>query len=85
MSGASGLLWVRRDDFEIVLFTEREQRIARPTAWMNAAKCGADAGMLFDEGNAAVEVVASEKQVIEHGRDVGLSEQELWSNEGAGG
>jgi hypothetical protein len=35
---------------------------------MNSAECGADAGMLFDEVYAALQIIAAEENVIEHGR-----------------
>jgi hypothetical protein len=35
---------------------------------VNSAECGADAGMLLDEIDAALEIAATEKDVIEHWR-----------------
>ena len=40
----------------------------RAAAGMDTAECGAHAGVLFDEIDAALQVVAAEKNVIEHGR-----------------
>jgi hypothetical protein len=34
---------------------------------MDAAECSADAGVCFDEVDAAIEIVAAEKDVIENG------------------
>ena len=33
---------------------------------MDSAKCGAHAGVLFDEVNAALQIIAAEKDVVEH-------------------
>ncbi len=34
---------------------------------MDAAECGADAGVFFDEVDAAIEIAAAEEDVVEHG------------------
>src|SRR5271157_720734 len=33
---------------------------------MDTAECGANAGVFFDEGDAAIEIVAAEEDVVEH-------------------
>jgi hypothetical protein len=79
----SGLLGVRRNDFEIVPVTEREKRITGPAARMNAAERRADTSVLFDECHTAVEIVAAEKNMIKHGRRTDLSQRESWGDESA--
>ena len=61
------LLRIWRDDFEITMRAEREKGVLRAAAWMNSTECGADAAVLFYEIDAALEIVAAEKNVIEHG------------------
>src|SRR5712664_578422 len=56
---------IRGDDFEIATFAQREERVARASAGMDSAECGADAGAFFDEVDAAVEIVAADDDVIE--------------------
>src|SRR5271169_2404098 len=63
-----GLLRVWRDDFEVMPFAEREKSIARSASRMDAAECGANARVFFDEVDAAIEIAAAEKDVIKHGR-----------------
>src|SRR5580692_2113094 len=67
MVGRMGLLGIGRDDLEIVFFAEGEKSILRSASWMDAAECGAHAGVLGDEIDAAIENAAAEKYVIEHG------------------
>ena len=62
-----GLQRIERNDFEIVPFTKRDESVARAASGMNATECGADAGVFFDEGNAEIEIVAAEEDVVEHG------------------
>src|SRR6266852_4749621 len=64
------LFGVGRHDFEIAALAEGEQGVARAAARMNTTKCGADAGGLFDEVDAAIEVGAAENEVIEQGGNV---------------
>src|SRR5229473_7445329 len=61
------LLRVRSDDFQVAALAEREECIARAAAGMDSADGGADADVLFDKFDAAVEIVAAEKDVIEQG------------------
>src|SRR4029077_17785546 len=65
------LLWVRRNDFEIAAFAEREECVASAAAGMDAARCGADASALLDEVDAEVEVIAAEENMIELRRNLG--------------
>ena len=60
-----GLLRIGRDDFEIAIRAEREQRVARARAGMDSAERGANAGALFDKLDACVEVGASDQNMIE--------------------
>lgn len=80
-----GLLRIRCDDFEIVPFTKGEKRISRTAARMNATEARADISVFFDEGYTAVEIVAAEKNMIEHRRRINLSLREFWIEEGAAG
>ena len=64
------LFRVRRNYLEIVALTEREQRVARATARMNTAKCGAYARVLLDEVYTAIEVVTAEQDMIEQRRNL---------------
>src|SRR6266851_2467752 len=59
------LLRVRSDDFQVAALTERKQRVARPPAGMDSADGGAHAGVFLDKGDAAIEIVAAENDVIE--------------------
>src|SRR5580658_1590529 len=71
----AGLLGIGGDDFEVAAgvqfraarLAEREESIARAASRMDAAECGRDAGVLFDEGDTAIEIAAAEKDMIEHG------------------
>ena len=54
------------DDFQIVLFAKGEKSVARAASRMDAAKCGADAGVLLDKVDAAIEIAAAEKNVVEN-------------------
>src|SRR5712691_9279210 len=53
------------DDFEITALAERKERVACAAAGMDAAERGANAGFLFDEIDAAVEIAAAENDVVE--------------------
>jgi hypothetical protein len=66
--GRSVLLWIWRDDFEIAASAQRKKGVLRAAAWVNSAECGADAGMLFDEIDATLQIIAAKKDVIEHWR-----------------
>ena len=70
----TGLLRVWGNDFEIVFFTQREKSIAGAAAGMDAAERSAYAGALFDKSDATVQVVAAEKDVIEHAGWLNLCE-----------
>ena len=52
---------------------------------MNTTEGRADTGVLLDEGDATVEIVAAEKNMIKHGRRINLSQREFWEAEGASG
>jgi len=60
-----GLLRIGRDDFEIAIFAEREQRVLRAGAGMDSTECCAHAGALFDERDAFFQVGATDQNVIE--------------------
>src|SRR5712692_4297865 len=64
------LLRVRSDDFQVAALAEREECIAGAAAGMDSADGGADADVLFDKFDAAIEIVAAEKDVIEQGGQV---------------
>lgn len=57
--------WVGGDDFEIVLFPERNQRVARSAPRMDAAVSWSDTRMLLDERDASIEVARAEQDVVE--------------------
>jgi hypothetical protein len=80
----SALLRVWRDDFEIVPFTKREKCVTGPAARMNATENRADSSAFFDEGDAAIEIVAAEKNMIKHDRRTSLSRRESWGGQGSG-
>ncbi len=80
-----GLLRIGRDDFQVVFFAEREKSVAGATSRMDAAKCGANTGVFFDEVNAAIEIAAAEKNVIEHDGHFNSSEGHFWRGEGSSG
>jgi len=61
----SGLLGVGGDDLEIPSCAEREEGVLRTAPGMNAAKCSANARARLDEGDAALEITAAQKNVIE--------------------
>ena len=71
--GSAGLRWIGGDDFEIATgiqfaaagLAQRKQGVARAAAGMDAAECGGHAGMFFDKRDAAFEIAAAEKNVIE--------------------
>src|SRR4029077_8016729 len=50
--------------------SEGEERVARAAAGMDSTDGGANAGAFFDQLDTAVEIVAAEKDVIEHGGHV---------------
>jgi hypothetical protein len=62
------LLRVGRDDFQVVAGAERQEGVFCATARVDSAECGADSGVLFDEGHAFFKVAAAEQQVVEHRR-----------------
>ena len=64
----SGLLGVGRDDFKVVARAERKKCVLCAAAGMDAAENGAHTGVLLDEGDAAIEIAAAEKNVIEQRR-----------------
>ena len=64
--GRASLLRIRRDDFEVAASAEREKRVLRAATWVNSAECRANTRVLFDESDAKLEIVAPEKDVIEH-------------------
>ncbi len=53
------------DDFQVAAFTERKQSVACAAAGVNSADGRAHAGGLFDQFDAAIEIVAAEEDVIE--------------------
>ncbi len=53
------LLRIECDDFEIVFFAEGEESVAGAASGMDAAECGTDAGVFFDEIDAAIEIAAT--------------------------
>jgi hypothetical protein len=53
------LLRVRRNDFEIATLAKGKQRVACTATGVDAAKRGADTGVLRDKVGAAVEVAAA--------------------------
>ena len=59
------LLGVGRNDFEIAPLAEGKQRVACAASGMNAAKRGADTGVLCDRVDGTIEVAATEQNVIE--------------------
>jgi hypothetical protein len=52
---------------------------------MNTTEGRADTRVLLDEGDATVEIVAAEKNMIKHGRRINISQGEFWETEGASG
>src|SRR6267378_2167405 len=52
---------IRRDDFQVTALAESKQGVARAAAGMDSSDGGPDAGVLFDELHAEIEVVAAEK------------------------
>lgn len=80
----AGLRGIGRDDFEIVFFSEGKKSVACPAAGMDTAEGGADAGVLFDERDAAIEVVAAEENVVENCRHFNGSPREARRSERAG-
>ena len=61
----AGLSWIGRDDFQIASPVKGKQSVLRATARMDAAESGANAGVLFDKRDAALQIVAAEKNVVE--------------------
>jgi hypothetical protein len=72
----AGLVRIGRDDFEILTLAEREQRVARAAAGMDSADGGAHTGVVLDEGDAGVEIVAAKKNVVQQGRYLIICEGE---------
>ena len=64
------LLGVRRHDFQVAALAEREERVAGAAAGMHSAKRGADASVLLEEIDAAIEIAAAENDVVEQRRHV---------------
>ena len=63
----AGLVRIGRDDFEIPPLAEGKQRVARAATGMDSADGGADTDAVLDKGDAGVEIVAAEKNVVEQG------------------
>ena len=89
------LLGIGGDDFEIAAGAQGEQGVLSAAAGMDAAERGPDASALFDEVDAALQIVAAEKDVVEHWRhlcDVArhagffelICEEKLWRESGSG-
>src|SRR6266568_4271508 len=74
----SGLLGVGGDDLKIPSCAEREEGVLRTTPGMNAAKCSANARARLDEGDAAVEIAAAKKNVIEQRRHLIRRPRKCW-------
>jgi hypothetical protein len=49
---------------------KREQGVACAASRMYPTHCGTNASIFFHEGYALVEIVAAQKKVIEHGRNL---------------
>lgn len=88
----SGLLRIGSNNLEVAAraqfistgLAEREEGVARAASGMNAAECGANAGVFFDEGDAAIEIAAAEEHVIEHGGRPFFREREFGSQRETG-
>lgn len=77
MIGRDGLPGIGSDDFQIVLFSEREESVARSASGMHSSEHGANARVFFDEADAAIESAAAEKDVIEQrGHLIGSKKRE---------
>src|SRR5215475_9264736 len=76
---------IGRDDFQIATLAEREQCVLRSASWMDAAKRRANAGALFDEGNAAVKIATTEQDVIEQRRHLLCRPGNAWRGHRAAG
>ena len=63
--GCGRLLRIGSDDFQIVLFAEGEQSVARSASGMDTAERCAHAGVFFDEADAAIEIAAAKQNVVE--------------------
>src|SRR5580692_12944158 len=79
-----GLQRIERDDFEVMPFAEREEGILRAASRVDAAKCGANPSAFCDELNAAIEIAAAEKDVVEHTGDLIACRHEFGSQREAG-
>jgi hypothetical protein len=79
-----GLRGIGSDDFEIAAIAEREERVLRAAAGMNAAEDGADAGVAFDEGDSRFEILDAEEKVIKQGGDLILGEKKARGRDGSG-
>jgi hypothetical protein len=90
---SSGLLRIGGDDFKVPTgvelhagrLAEREQSVACAASGMDAAECGWNTGALFDELDAAIEIVATEKEVIKHDGRFSGSPGNRWRGQGAPG
>ena len=70
------MLWIGRDDLQVPSLSQREQRVARSAARMDAAERGANAQVALDEFDALVQIAAAEEHVIEgsgNGRRAGAA------------
>ena len=65
------LFGIGRDNLEIAARPEREQSVLRASTGVDAPKRGANAAVLFNERDAALEIAAAEKKVIEQCRNLG--------------
>src|SRR5580658_2777949 len=70
ISGEGSLLRVGRDDFQIASRAQPEKRVLSAAPWMHPAKCGADSRAFLHKGDASVEIVDAQQDVIEHGGKV---------------
>ena len=93
MDRRAWLLRIGGDDFEVAArveffaaaFAQRNERVARASPGMNAAECSANAGMFFNEVDAAIEIAAAEEDVIKHDGDLIACRHEFGSQREAGG
>jgi len=83
--GYDRLLGIGSDYFQIVLFAERKQSVARSASGMDAAERCANTDVFFDETDAAIEIAAAEKNVVEQcGHLIGPKRSE-WRGESESG
>src|SRR5260370_901300 len=81
---------VRCEDFQTGALCEREERVGGAAAGMDCGKGGAHAGDLFDQIDAAIEIVGAENDVIEQSGHLivlfrALSPREEWRGQRAAG